>query len=78
MPIETPEQNASKRIDRQLNDVGWDIVPRDEYVPKSAPAFKEVLYEFARVEAATFRQNRQVRCLATSREARSAWLPSSG
>ena len=29
MPIETPEEKARKRIDKQLNDAGWEIVPRD-------------------------------------------------
>lgn len=45
MPIETPEQKARKKIDKQLNDVGWDIVPRDEYVPKSTSAVMEALMQ---------------------------------
>ncbi|MVM55809.1 type I restriction endonuclease subunit R [Gordonibacter urolithinfaciens] len=45
MPIETPEQKARKKIDKQLNDAGWDIVPRDEYVPKNAQAVEEMLMQ---------------------------------
>ena len=43
MPIETPEEKARKRIDKQLNDAGWEIVPRDEYVPHDTQAVKEAL-----------------------------------
>ena len=45
MPIETPEQKARKKIDKQLNDAGWDIVPRDEYVPLNALAVEEMLMQ---------------------------------
>ena len=38
-----PEEKARKIIDRQLLDAGWDIVSRDEYVPKSTSAVKEAL-----------------------------------
>lgn len=43
MPMETPEEKARKRIDKQLNDAGWEIVPRDEYVPHDTQAVKEAL-----------------------------------
>ena len=35
-----PEEKARVKIDKQLIDAGWDIVSRDEYVPKSASAVK--------------------------------------
>ena len=38
-----PEQLARLKIDSQLNDAGWDIVSRDEYVPNRAQAVKEAL-----------------------------------
>ena len=42
----TPEEEARVKIDRQLNDAGWDIVPRNEYVPLSnAVAVKEGLMQ---------------------------------
>ena len=40
-----PEEKARARIDKQLIDAGWDIVSRDEYVPKSASAVKEALMQ---------------------------------
>ena len=40
-----PEEKARVEIDRQLTAAGWDIVPRDEYVPKSASAVKEALMQ---------------------------------
>ena len=33
-----PEERARVRIDKQLSEAGWDIVARNEYVPKSAAA----------------------------------------
>lgn len=39
----TPEEKARVKIDKQLNNAGWDIVPRDEYVPGDALAVKEAL-----------------------------------
>ena len=38
-----PEEKARVKIDKQLNNAGWDIVPRDEYVPGYALAVKEAL-----------------------------------
>ena len=38
-----PEERARKIIDKQLTNVGWDIVSRNEYVPKSTLAVKEAL-----------------------------------
>ena len=38
-----PEENARVKVDKQLIDAGWNIVSRDEYVPKSASAVKEAL-----------------------------------
>ena len=40
-----PEEQARIRIDKQLTEAGWDIVARDEYVPKSAAAVKEALMQ---------------------------------
>lgn len=40
-----PEENARIKIDKQLNDAGWDIVSRDEYIPQSASAVKEALMQ---------------------------------
>ena len=36
-----PEERARIKIDRQLTNAGWDIVSRDEYVPRSASAVKK-------------------------------------
>ena len=40
-----PEEKARERIDRQLKNAGWDIVPRDENIPQSASAVKEALMQ---------------------------------
>ena len=40
-----PEQKARIKIDKQLINAGWDIVSRDEYVPRSASAIKEALMQ---------------------------------
>ena len=36
----SPEEKARVIIDKQLTNAGWDIVSRDEYVPRSASAVK--------------------------------------
>ena len=41
----TPEEKARVKIDKQLFGAGWDIVSRDEYVPRSALAVKEALMQ---------------------------------
>ena len=41
----TPEEKARVKIDKQLINAGWDIVSRDEYVPRSASAVKEALMQ---------------------------------
>ena len=38
-----PEEKARVIIDKQLVNAGWDVVSRDEYVPRSASAVKEAL-----------------------------------
>lgn len=43
-----PEERAREIIDKQLLDVGWDIVSRDEYIPKSAVAVKEGINRYWR------------------------------
>lgn len=40
-----PEEKARIKIDKQLKDAGWDVVPRDEYVPNNALAVKEALMQ---------------------------------
>lgn len=40
-----PEEQARVKIDKQLINAGWDIVSRDEYVPRSASAVKEALMQ---------------------------------
>ena len=40
-----PEEQARVKIDKQLNSAGWDVVSRDEYVPRSASAIKEALMQ---------------------------------
>ncbi len=40
-----PEERARIKIDKQLTDAGWDIVPRDEFVPQNAQAVKEALMQ---------------------------------
>ncbi len=39
----SPEEKARLKIDNQLNDAGWDIVNRIDYVPNNAQAVKEAL-----------------------------------
>ncbi len=41
----TPEEKARVKIDKQLNNAGWDIVSRDEYIPMSTTAVKEALMQ---------------------------------
>lgn len=38
-----PEEKARVKIDKQLRNVGWDIVSRNEYLPNSTSAIKEAL-----------------------------------
>ena len=40
-----PEEQARVKIDKQLINAGWDIVSRDEYIPRSASAVKEALMQ---------------------------------
>ena len=40
-----PEERAREKIDRQLKKAGWDIVSREEYIPRSASAVKEALMQ---------------------------------
>ena len=40
-----PEEKARVKIDKQLISAGWDIVSRDEYIPRSASAVKEALMQ---------------------------------
>ena len=40
-----PEERARVIIDKQLNNAGWNIVARDEYVPMSTTAIKEALMQ---------------------------------
>lgn len=41
----TPEELARIKIDKQLNDAGWDIVSRMDYMPNTASAVKEALMQ---------------------------------
>lgn len=38
-----PEQRARIIIDRQLNEAGWEVVNRDEYIPQKPQAIREAL-----------------------------------
>lgn len=38
-----PEEKAREKIDKQLNNAGWDIVSRNDYVPQTTSAVKEAL-----------------------------------
>lgn len=38
-----PEEKARVKIDKQLRNAGWEIVPRNEYIPNSTAAVKEAL-----------------------------------
>lgn len=40
-----PEERARVKIDKQLNNAGWNIVSRDEYIPMSTTAVKEALMQ---------------------------------
>ena len=41
----TPEEKARIKIDKQLMNAGWDVISRDEYVPKNTVAVKEALMQ---------------------------------
>ncbi len=45
VPLMLPEERAREKIDKQLINAGWDIVSRNEYVPKSTSAVKEALMQ---------------------------------
>lgn len=38
-----PEEKARVKIDKQLRNVGWDIVSRNEYLPNSTVAVSYML-----------------------------------
>ena len=40
-----PEELAREKIDKQLLNAGWDVVSRNEYVPRYASAVKEALMQ---------------------------------
>ena len=40
-----PEEKARVKIDKQLISAGWDVVSREEYIPRSASAVKEALMQ---------------------------------
>lgn len=40
-----PEEKARKKIDKQLDNAGWDIVNRHEYIPNSTCAVREALMQ---------------------------------
>lgn len=40
-----PEELARIKIDKQLNDAGWDIVSRLDYIPNTTSAVKEALMQ---------------------------------
>ncbi len=40
-----PEERARVKIDKQLNEAGWNIVNRDEYVPFETVAVREALMQ---------------------------------
>lgn len=40
-----PEERERQRIDKQLNNAGWNIVARDEYMPNDTSAVKEALMQ---------------------------------
>ena len=40
-----PEEKARVKIDKQLNNAGWDIVDRQDYIPNYALAVKEALMQ---------------------------------
>ena len=41
----TPEELARVKIDKQLNNAGWDIVSRLDYLPNSTVAVTEALMQ---------------------------------
>ena len=45
MPNTLPEQRAREKIDKQLNNAGWEIVSRNDYIPNDAMAVKEALMQ---------------------------------
>ena len=44
-----PEERARVKIDKQLNNAGWEIVSRNEYVPNSTLVVKEAIMRGKRI-----------------------------
>ncbi|MBR3739188.1 MAG: hypothetical protein IKN04_01880 [Clostridia bacterium] len=40
-----PEEKARERINRQLKKAGWEIISREEYIPRRASAIQEALMQ---------------------------------
>lgn len=41
-----PEESARIKIDKQLNDAGWNVISRNDYIPCNEPsAVKEALMQ---------------------------------
>lgn len=38
-----PEEIARQKIDKQINNAGWDVVDRDAYIPMRSQAVREFL-----------------------------------
>ena len=64
-----PEQLSRIKIDKQLNEVGWDIVSREEYIPNHAQAIKEALmYGTTESDYLLFIDNKAIAVIEAKRE----------
>ena len=64
-----PEQLARIKIDKQLNESGWDIVSREEYIPNHAEAVNEALmYGSTESDYLLFVDNKAIAVVEAKRE----------
>ena len=65
-----PEEKARVLIDKQLNDAGWEVVNRNEYVPQTTSAIREALMKGNRLESdyLLFVDNKAIAVLEAKRE----------
>lgn len=67
-----PEERAREKIDKQLNNAGWNIVSRNEYVPNVASAVEEALMQGGREsDYVLFVDNKAIAVIEAKRETNS-------
>ena len=48
-----PEEKARIKLDKQLNNAGWDIVSRQDYVPNYTMAIKDAVRDVYKRQSGT-------------------------